>query len=73
VRAINGATAFSPKGHHVATKRAAGSYGGLLCAVCSGVMVAKLVVRTHATAPQSFVPTCASSVANSRTYSVDAQ
>jgi hypothetical protein len=36
--------AFSQKGHHVATKERLAAMAASLCAVCSGVMVAKRVV-----------------------------
>jgi hypothetical protein len=65
--------AFSPKGHHVATKERLAAMAASLCAVCSGVMVAKLVVpdpRDSALELRTYV--CAE-CGHSRTYSVDAQ
>jgi hypothetical protein len=65
--------AFSQKGHHVATKERLAAMAASLCAVCSGVMVAKRVVpdpRDSALELRTYV--CAE-CGHSRTYSVDAQ
>jgi hypothetical protein len=65
--------AFSPKGHHVATKERLAAMAASLCAVCSGVMVAKPVVpdpRDSALELRTYV--CAE-CGHSQTYSVDAQ
>ena len=65
------ATKFPPKGHHVATKERLAAMAASLCAVCSGVMVVKLVVpdpRDRALELRTYV--CAE-CGHSRTYSVD--
>jgi hypothetical protein len=61
----------SAKGHHVATKERLAAMAGSLCAVCSGMMVVKLVVpepRDIALELRTYV--CAE-CGHSRTYSVD--
>ena len=62
---------FPSKGHHVATKERLAAMAASLCAVCSGVMVVKLVVpdpRDRALELRTYV--CAE-CGHSRTYSVD--
>ena len=59
------------RGHHVATKERLAAMAASLCAVCSGVMVVKLVVpdpRDRALELRTYV--CAE-CGHSRTYSVD--
>jgi hypothetical protein len=71
VRANQWRDAFSPKGHHVATKERLAAMAGSLCAVCTGVMVIKVVApdpRDGALQLRTYV--CAE-CGHSRTYSVD--
>jgi hypothetical protein len=71
VRANQWRDAFPAKGHHVATKERLAAMAGSLCAVCSGVMVIKVVApdpRDDALQLRTYV--CAE-CGPSRTYSVD--
>jgi hypothetical protein len=71
VRATQWRDAFPTKGHHVATKERLAAMAGSLCAVCSGVMVIKVVApdpRDDALQLRTYV--CAE-CGHSRTYSVD--
>jgi hypothetical protein len=71
VRANQWRDALSPKGHHMATKERLAAMAGSLCAVCTGVMVIKVVApdpRDGAMQLRTYV--CAE-CGHSRTYSVD--
>jgi hypothetical protein len=64
---------FAGKGINVATKERLAAMAASLCAVCSGVMVAKLVMPDPRDSTLELRTYVCAECGHSRTYSVDAQ